>query len=149
MKNPKFPTATLRKDLQAALGTQAWKLPAQHTGKHGFLGEKEAAHRHVFASLSLEVPCALPQWESSSSAQRPDIAESWPRFSSALGEPGQDFLCFEHYCPGRSRLRECGRCTWCLPGLSSAPTFPFDLGPRPTWGGVRVWWFPHCQWLQQ
>ena len=59
--------------------------------------------------------------------------------------PWEDFPSFERYCPGRRRLRECGRHDWRLPGLGSALAFPFDLGPRPTEGGVRVQVFPH--WL--
>ena len=122
----------LRKNLQETLGAQAWKPPAQHVGKRGSLGEEEAAHWRLFASLSREGPCSLPQRKSSISARRPYMPESWPRCFSALGDPGKDFPHFKRSWPGRRRFRECGRRAWRLPGLSTTPAFPFYLGPRPT-----------------
>ena len=71
-----------------------------------------------------------PVQQSSSSAQRPDLAEFLARGFSAMGEPCPDLPCFYAPSSGRSRLREAGRCHWRLPGLSSAPAFPLHLGPR-------------------
>lgn len=117
-------------------------------GEASLLGKKRQPSR----------PANKPYWEGPAGAwpigqfqpaQRPDIAVMAKMPIFALGEHCQDFPSFECYCPGRSRLQECGRYAWCNPGLSSTFAFSFNLGTRPTVGEVRVRVFPQCQALQQ
>ena len=94
-------------------------------------------------------PSAPPGLQSSSSAQRPDVAELLSEGCPALAEPCPDLPLCSASCPGRSRLREAGRRHWRLPGRSYAPALPLHLGPRRPWGGLRGRWLAHCQGLQQ
>lgn len=116
------------------MGSQA-RPPAQHAGKLGSLREEKASA--WLASLSLEEPCASTTVESSSSAFRgQDIAELHKMLLfSFLYSLAKTFLA-RALLPRKEQAAGGGRSAWSLLGLSLPPCLPFDLGTRPTWGGV-------------
>ena len=84
----------LRQDLLEEPCSPVWLVSAQPAGKRAPTGKEVAAQPRQVESPACAEPSEPPVRQSSSSAQRPDLAEFLSRGCSAMGEPCPDLPCF-------------------------------------------------------